>query len=271
MHRTVVALALLLAPVALAQTPPEAKSTVTADATETVRVKPDQVKIVVAARVKNPDAITAADEAADQAKKFAEAIKGLKLKSAKVTVAPLQAAKVGDDNNRLLGGGGGPGGVGGGPAAPKDVQATREVVVTVTDADFAALSEAVEKVQKEAYTAGLGGAKANTGYNPFGTGDSDRIKITYHRQDGADDLTTEALGKATKKATARAEAIAAGLGMKLGPIVSAGEVEPPADPVSNATRIIYGSDTTETTRDDLVDGELVRTVRVRVVYSVVTK
>lgn len=270
MHRTAVALALLLAPLAFAQTPPEAKSTVTADATETVRVKPDQVRIVVAARVKNPDAVTAADEAAEQAKKFAETVKGLKLKSAKVSVSPLQAAKVGDDNNggvRVVG----PGGVGGGPAAPKDVQATREVVVTVTDADFAALSEAVEKVQKEAYTAGLGGAKVNTGYNPFGTGDSDRIKVTYHRQDGADALTTEALGKATKKATARAEAIAGGLGMKLGPIVSAGEVEPPADTVSNATRIIYGSDNSEVTKDDLIDGELVRTVRVRVVYSVVTK
>jgi uncharacterized protein YggE len=264
MRRTSVALALLLTPaLTSAQTP----GTVTADATETVRVVPDQARIVIAARFKNPDATTAVDEAADLAKKFAEAVQKLKLKGAKVSVAPLQAARVGEENN-----GGvvvrGPGGVGGGPVPPKDVQATRVIVVTVTDADFAALSDAVEKVQKEAYTAGLGGPQVSTGYNPFGTGDSDRIRVTYHRQDGADDLTAAALGKATKKATARAEAIAAGLGMKLGAVVSAGEVEEtPAAPTA-AARIIYGSEPTETTKDDLVGGELVRTVRVRVVYGV---
>jgi uncharacterized protein YggE len=260
------ALALLLAPaVALAQTP--AAGTVTADATETVRMKPDQARVVLSARVKSPDAATAADEAAEQAKKFAEAVDKLKLKGVKVSTAPLQASKGAEDNSggvRVIG----PGGAGG-AVAPKEVQATREVVVTVSDADFAALSEAVEKVQREAFAAGLSGAKANTGYNPFGATDGERIKVTYHRKEGADELTTAALGKAAKKATARAEAIASGLGMKLGAVVSAGEVDAVEPASAAAARIsIYGGDPAEASKDDLVDGELVRTVRVRVVYGV---
>lgn len=267
MHR-LAALALLLAPVvAPAQTSP-APGTVTADATETVRMKPDQARVVLTARVRSPDAATAADEAAEQTKKFAEAVDKLKLKGVKVSTAPLQTAKGAEDNSggvRVIG----PGGVGG-AVPPKEVQATREVVVTVTDADFAALSEAVEKVQREAFAAGLSGAKANTGYSPFGATDGERIRVTYHRKDGADDATTAALGKATKRATVRAEAIASGLGMKLGAVVSAGEVEAvePASPASSRISI-YGGDSTEATKDDLVDGELVRTVRVRVVYSVI--
>jgi hypothetical protein len=258
------ALALLLAPVvALAQTPPP--STVTADATETVRMKPDVARVVIQARAKNAEPNLAADESGELAKKFAEAVDKLKLKGAKVVVAPVQTARVGEENNNgvIVRGPGG-----GGPAPQKDVQATREVVVTIAEADFAALSEAVEKVQKEAYASGLGGAKVNTGYNPFGGGESERVKVTYLRKDGVDELTTPALAKATKKATARAEAIATGLGMKLGAVVSAGEVET-ADTATPANpRIsLYGGETVETTKDDLVDGELVRTVRVRVVYN----
>ena len=259
------ALALLVAPVvALAQTP--APGTVTADATETVRMKPDQARIVLTARTRSPDAAMAADEATEQTKKFAEAVDKLKLKGVKVTTAPLQTAKGAEDST---------GGVRviqpGGPGAaipPKEVQATREVVVTVSEADFTALADAVEKVQREAYAAGLSGAKANTGYNPFGGSDGEKIKVTYHRKEGGDELTTAALAKATKKATARAEAIASGLGMKLGAVVSAGEVDT-VEPAATATRInLYGGDPAEATKDDLVDGELVRTVRVRVVYAV---
>jgi uncharacterized protein YggE len=260
-----VALALLLTPVlAPAQTPPT-PGTVTADATETVRVKPDQVRVVFFARVKNPEATQATDDTGEMVKKFGESVDKLKLKGAKVAVAPVQSARVGEETNGIIRGGPG----GGVPAPQKDVQATREVVVTVSDADFTALSEAVEKLQKEAYAVGLGGAKANTGYNPFGGGESERVRVTYHRKDGIDDLTTAALARATKKATARAEAIASGLGMKLGAVVSAGEVDA-GEPAPTATpRInLYGGEPTEATKDDLVDGELVRTVRVRVVYAV---
>jgi len=265
MSTRLAALALLIAPVALAQTPQP--GTVTADATEVVRVKPDQARIVLSARIRSPDASTASDETAEQTKKFTEAVDKLKLKGVKVSAAPLQTAKGAEDNSggvRVIG----PGGAGG-AIAPKEVQATREVTVIVSDGDFAALADAVEKVQREAYAAGLSGAKGATGYNPFGNTDGERIKVTYHRKDGSDEATAAALSKATKKATARAEAIASGLGMKLGGVVSAGEVDPPAEAASSATKIVYGSDTTESTKDDLVDGELVRTVRVRVVFNVV--
>ncbi len=262
-----VPLALLLAPVvAFAQSSPP-PGTVTADATETVRVKPDQARVVFVARVKNPEASQATDDTALMVKTFGESVDKLKLKGAKVTAAPLQTAKGAEDNNggvRVIG----PGGAGG-AIPPKEVQATREVVVTVSDADFTALSDAVEKLQKEAYSVGLSGAKANTGYNPFGGGDGERVRVTYHRKDGIDDLTTAALAKATKKATARAEAIASGLGMKLGAVVSAGEVDASEPAPTAAPRInLYGGDPTEPSKDDLIDGELVRTVRVRVVYAV---
>lgn len=260
------ALALLVAPVvALAQTSPP-PGTVTADATEVVRVKPDQARIVLSARMRSPDATTAADEAAEQTKKFTEAVEKLKLKGVKVTAAPLQTTRGAEDNNggvRVIGPGG-PGGV----IPPKEVQATREVVVVVSDADFTALADAVEKVQKEAYAAGLSGGKTSTGYNPFGGSDGERIKVTYHRKDGTDEATAAALSKATKKATTRAEAIASGLGMKLGAVVSAGEVDGDHAPAANPRISLYGGDPVEVTKDDLVDGELVRTVRVRVVFNV---
>lgn len=260
------ALALLFAPVvALAQSPP---GTVTADATETVRVKPDQARVVFYARVKNPEANQATDDTGEIVRKFGEAVDKLKLKGAKVAVAPLQTSRVGEENNGVIVRGG-PGG--GGPLPQKDVQASREVVVTVTDADFTALSETLERLQKEAYSAGLGGAKVNSGYNPFGGGESEKVKVTYHRKDGIDEQTTAALAKATKKATARAEAIATGLGLKLGAVVSAEELPAGGDPTSTLLSTSLSRSTGSTAISpsaELVEGELVRTVRVRVVYAV---
>lgn len=257
------ALALLLVPVALAQSP--TPGTVTADATEVVRVKPDQARIVLFARTKSPDASAASDETAEQAKKFTEAVEKLRLKGAKVSAAPLQTTKGAEDNSggvRVIGPGG-PGGV----VAPKEVQATREVTVVVSDADFAALADAVEKVQREALAAGLSGAKGGNVYSPYGS-EGEKVKVTYHRKDGSDEATAAALSKATKRATARAEAIASGLGLKLGAVVSAGEVDPVADAPSAARIIYYGGDSSDSAKDELVDGELVKTVRVRVVFNV---
>ena len=61
---------------AFAQTtpPPVIPGTVTAEAVEVVRVKPDQAKVYVTAASRNADAVTASDEAGEQAKKFADTV-----------------------------------------------------------------------------------------------------------------------------------------------------------------------------------------------------
>jgi uncharacterized protein YggE len=265
MRRLAVLLAAALvvpAPVAVAQTP-----TVTAEATETVRVKPTQAKLTVYAQVKNPDATVASDESAEVAKTFTEAVGKLKVK---VTVSPLppKASKVGPNDDA--------GGVvvaapvapGGPPAPPKETQVSRPLVVTVTAADFKALTEAVDLVQKEAGKANLEGEKKTGVYNPFGQSAA-AIKVKYTAADGWDAATAAALSKATKAATFKAQAIADGLGMKLGAVVSAGEVDV-VEQAKSASLVaaVYGNDTEPAATDDLVDGELVRTVRVRVAFQV---
>lgn len=264
MRRTAALLATLLAaPFVAAQAP-----TVTAEATETVRVKPTQAKIVVYAQVKNPDATTASDEAAEQAKTFTEAVGKLKLKTT-VTPLPLKAAKVGPNDEAGAAVVVAPMAAGGQPMPPKETQVSRPLVVTVSAADFKALAEAVDLVQKEAGKAGLEGEKKTSIYDPFNRGGGGAVKVKYFSPDGWDAPTAAALAKATKAATARAEAIAAGLGVKLGAVLSAGEADA-AEAAKSASlaAAVYGAETDTPGPDDLVDGDLVRTVKVRVVFQV---
>jgi uncharacterized protein YggE len=265
MRRTAALLAVALAaPLAAAQSP-----TVTAEATETVRVKPNQAKITVYAQVKNPDATAAADEAAEQAKQFAAAVDKLKLKKASVAQLPPKAAKVGpNDGNVAIAVA--PGGAAGQPAPPKETQVSRPIVITVSDPDPKALADAIDLLQKEAGKAGLeSGEKKASIYDPFNRGGGGEFKVKYFSTDGWGEPTAAALGKATAAATAKAKAIADGLGMKLGAVVSAGEVDAAeAAKQTSLVATIYGSGDDTPAADDLVDGDLVRTVRVRVVFQV---
>jgi uncharacterized protein YggE len=122
--------------------------------------------------------------------------------------------------------------------------------------------EAVEKVQREAIKEGLTGAMPEGMLSTRYT--TDMVRVAYLKQDGMDDLLTAALTKATKKATTRAEAIAAGLGVKLGAVVSA---EEGGNELRYGSARYYSPGGTDGD-DELVDGELVKTVRVRVVYAV---
>lgn len=256
-HTLALALALTGSALAVAQTPPPVPGTVTAEATEVVRVKPDQAKVYVTATSRNADASTASDEAADLAKRFTQELQRMQVKGLKATADAVKVVKMTDDRVILRGG----------AVPPSEMQASQQVVVTLTDADPKALTEAVEKVQREAIKEGLTGAAADSA--PLSTRyATDTVRVAYTLNSGMEDLLTAALTKATKKATARAEAIAAGLGKKLDAVVSADELPAGADPSAVLTASSLTRGTTVNPSAELVEGELVRTVRVRVVYAV---
>jgi hypothetical protein len=263
MRRLAAALALAVVTPAFAQTPVPATtvaSTVTAEATEVVRVKPDQAKVYVTAASRNADPATATDEATEQAKRFADVVARQKAKGLKAVADPVKVAKLTDERSVVIRGGAA-------AAPPTEVQASQQLVITITDPDVKALVEAVEKVQREAIKEGLTGAMPEGMLSSRYT--TDMVRVAYLKQEGMDDLLTAALTKATKKATARAEAIAAGLGVKLGAVVAAEEAGGAAAdaPITFSSPSSVRGATVPATAE-LVEGELVRTVRVRVVYAV---
>lgn len=252
---------LLAATPALAQPAAPPKGSVTADAAEVIRTKPDQAKLVFAVTARNQDAATATDENDTQAKQFADGLEKLKVAGVKVASEPLRVDRVESQNN-----GGGVGGT--------EFNAVREVVVTVAEADPAKLAAAVEKLQKEAAKLGVSGEPGGANYNGNSYERVGKVKVVYSRGDAEwEELTAAALTRATKKATKRAEAMAAGAGLKLGELLSLGTSEDSPPRPSGST--YYTPDliehtspsTTRQTEDTFVDGELVRKVRVRVVYA----
>jgi uncharacterized protein YggE len=265
--RSSVAAVLLVGSVALAQTPPAApeRGTVTAEATEVIRARPDQAKLYFTVVVKNPDAATSVDENAEQAKQFLAAIDKLQLKGVKAVGMPQRVNRV-ESQNRL----------GNNNAFVPEFHAARGVVVSVSAPDADKLAGLVEKVQQEAAKQGVGGeGGAGATYNGFGYERSAPVRIAYSLKGGWDDLITPALGTATKKAVARAEAMAAGAGLKLGEVVSISE---PVTAIGSQTIYNYANSGISSgvgntggaadSQDEFVEGELIRRVRVRVVVEV---
>lgn len=224
MIRPALLVVLLVAPVAIAQVG-DGRGTVTAEGSETVRLKPDRAKVSLFVSVRDKTGERADDKASELAKELADDVTRLRIKGVTAEVDPAVVAK--EDDKAYMPG------PNGAVVLVSDPPVIRRVVVTISDADPKGLADAVGKVQREAAR-----------FAP-----ADPPKVVYSRTDTTDDGTAEALGKAAKKAAARAEAIAAGLGMKLGGVIAADEVP-------------------STAGDVIDDGELVRTVRVRVVYGV---
>lgn len=257
---------LALPPVATAQTP--AKPTVAAEATEVIRAKPDTARVVFTVAVRNADADTASTDTDTLVTQFTDALTKLKLTGVKATPDPLRVDRIELTNNRGIAGPG----VG-------EFNAVRTVVVTVTDADPAKLVTLLEKVQKEAAKQNVGGEMGPASYNGFQYEKNGGVKVAYTRaEDGWEEASTAAVAKATQRAMKKAEALAAGAGLKLGDLVSVGEV--PADAPRATSPLVatttgssaYGGGTanpgvTADTLDSFIDGELVRRVKVRVVYS----
>jgi uncharacterized protein YggE len=245
---------------ATAQTP--TKPTVTAEATEVVKAKPDTARLTFSVAVRNADADTATADNDSLTQQFAEGLAKLKLAGVKATPDPLRIDRVELSNNR-----------GGGLGVP-DYNAVRAVVVTVTDPDPVKLVTQTEKVQREAAKLGVGGELGPSSYNGVGYERSGGVKVAYSRADaGWDEATAVAIGKATKRAIQKAEALGAGAGLKLGDLVSVDEVS--ADAHRGGTALsttgfnggVLNPGVSTDTLDTFVDGELIRKVRVKVVFT----
>lgn len=255
---------LLCAPVSFAQTPTSPtieKGTVAAEAVEVVRAKPDLAKLYFTVVVKNGDATTASDENTEQSKQFTEALGKLQLAGVKVIDQPLRVNRV-ETQNRM--------GIANSPFI-QEFHAVRTVAVTVSNKDTDKLRTAMEKVQQEAAKQNVSGETGSASYNGMSYERNAPVKVVFARETGWEDDTVTALGKATKRALQRAEAMATGAGLKLGEVLSIGE---PTQPVPQTQTIYnYAGSTTggavaADTQDELIDGELVRKVRVRVVVAV---
>lgn len=241
----------------VAQTTP-APGTVTAEATEVVRAKPDRAKLSYTVTFRNGEAAAATDENEALTKEFTDAIDKLKLKGVKAVGGAVRVDKV--ETQPLNGVN---------PQFVPQYSAARTVVVTVADADPVALLAAVDKVQQAAGKLGVSGEMGNSSYNGRAYERVATVKVTYSREDGWDDLSAAALTKATKRAMQRAEAMAAGAGLKLGEAVSIGEPDGPQSVTTYNYAGSGGSTQTADSQDVYVDGELVRKIRVRVVYATV--
>lgn len=236
-------LAFLFVPLASAL-PQGVTSSITAEGTEIVRVSPDEARVVATAVSINADSGLASDDAIERADRFTERVQLLKTKGLKVTADPVTLTRLTNLN---------------GPGRPRAevIRASRTVAVTISDADPKRLAALVTSIQQEAIKEGLTGPPSDTELLPGG-GSAEAMRVTFSRRTPVEEQSAAALTKATRKATARAEAIASGLGMKLGQVLAAEEVLPAPDSTTGAAA-----------SGELVEGELVLTVRVRVVFSAV--
>lgn len=258
MRRFAIALLLTLPLLAPAQTPVAAgpPGNISVEAVEVVRQKPDTVKLFMKVEARNAESAAATDEASDEAKRMLDGLGKLKLTG--VTVAALPHRTV---RTETVGRGGVPGSV--------EYRVVKPITVTVSEADYDKFTAAVEKVQAEAFKLGLVPDLTNdtTTYNSM-SGQQEKnspFRAVYSRKGGWDELTGPALEKATKKARAKAEALAAGAGLTLGGVSSLSEVPTPTA-YQYAGRY-DGVAAAADPEDQLSDGDLVRQVRVRVVFA----
>lgn len=261
MRRLLFALLASLPTAALAQSPasvaPPTAGNIAVEAVEVVRQKPDTVKLYMKVEARNAEAATASDEATDEAKKMTDGLAKLKLTGVVVAALPQRTVRTEVLNRNVPGGQG-----------QVEYRVVKPITVTVTESDYDKFTAAVEKVQMEAFKLGLMPDLANDNYtyNPGGQQEKNSpFRAVYSRKGGWDELTGPALEKATKKARAKAEALAAGSGVQLGAVSSLNEVVGYTNPGGYNP---YGTVATAGDPEDtLTDGELVRQIRVRVVFA----
>ncbi len=243
---------------ALAQTPMPTPNTISAEASDTLRATPDLARVTFSVVTKDPVAETSTDENDKLTKDLTAAVAKLKIAGAKVTSQTLKIAKIESE----------------GPPNPNnnnaamlkaDYRAVRAVTVTVKDADVEQLQTSVAKIQKEAAKLGVAGDSNASVYNGFGNERQNVVRVSYALQAGWEDRSKDVLAKLTKRALDRAGQLAEGAGLKVAGVVSIEELRDPGG-ANSSPNFIYGGTTDQT--DDLLDGELVLKVRVRVTVRV---
>ena len=258
--------AFLLASPAFAQT---REVGLTAEATETIRLQPDTAKIYFVIETKDPDANTATDNNVKLKKDLTDALDKLAIKGLTTKVTQKTVSKESSRNlNGIIGGGGG------GQPIPvvENVSVSTPLILTLSNADSAKLVETVEKILQSAVTLGISGANSSDprlGYNPFNQTTSGKARVVYSTKAGWDESTDAALAKATARAKAKAAALAKGAAVTLGDLITVQEQPEAAAPVENNPYYYLSPFSSRTAEEPgLVDGELVKTIRVRVTYAV---
>ncbi len=237
-------------------TPAPAASTISAEATDTLRAAPDVARITLHVVTKDPVAETATDENEKLVKDLLSTIAKLKIAGAKVSAQSLKIGKIDSEGQ--------PGMPNNNPMPKTDYRSVRAITITVKGADADQLQIDVAKIQKEAAKLGITGDSNNNVFNGFGNEKQNVVKVSYGLQNGWDDRSKDVLSKLTKRALERATLLAEGAGLKVVEVLSIDEPRDPTTPAA-ALNLIYGA--AEQT-DDLTDGELVQKVRVRVTVRV---
>jgi uncharacterized protein YggE len=263
MRRLAAAALLSVSAVAFAQqpvlVPAPTTGNIAVEAVEVVRQKPDTVKLYMKVEAKNAEAVTAADDAAAEAKKMVEKLNKLKMEGVSVTAHPQRTIRSETVVRNQPG------------VEPQvEYRVVKPISVSVTEADYEKFTATVEKVQLEAFKLGLMPdlTTENYTYTPSGQQEKNSpFRAVYTRKSGWEELTGPALEKATKKARAKAESLATGSGVALGAVLSVNEVMTYGSSPSYGPS--YGAIATAgDPEDELSDGELVRKIRVRVVYAI---
>jgi uncharacterized protein YggE len=234
-----------------AQTP----STVTTEAVATVRVKPDHAKIYLNLDAKAGEANGSVENSLAARKELIAAIDKLGLKNAKAIIQPQRISKDREVSELF-------------PNAPvkqiiETYETNQQVIYTVTDHDPAKLTDAIEKIAKAAANLGVSGDSGryiddNIRMRRMILGGTGGLRIVYESKTGWDDAMLAGMTQATEKAVRQANALARGAGLKVIDVLKIEDITE-GEPMTGQRR--------DNSEEDMVDGELVRKVRVRVKVS----
>lgn len=228
-------------------------NTISAEATETVRVAPDLARLTLSVVTKDAVAETSFAENDVLAKDLLANIGKLKMTGLKITSQSYKISKIDSIINgvAVLPGGNQP--------MKSDFRTARTIVIFLKDSDIDQLQANIGLIQKEAAKVGVTGDSTGMTYTGNGYENQNTVRVSYGLQAGWDDRSRDVLAKVTKRALERAQLLAEGAGLKVVEIVSI--TEPTSTTVVN-----YVNGVVDTS--DLVDGELVQKVNVRVTVRV---
>lgn len=235
--------------------------TLTAEAVEVVKLKPDVAKIYLSVESKDGSAEEAAKANADARKKLVDAVEKAGSKGLKTAALQQKITKDRDNSNRVFRAVG-PGGPVMQPPPAESYTVNQPMMITVTETDPEKLLGAVEKVLQAAAAVGVTGDQRGStdyGYSPYG---ETRLggRVVYEVKGGWDAPVSDALAKATARAVKNAEALAKGAGLKVLRVQAVEDVsEGPVGQPDAGVRYYPGNE------EPVSDGiELTRRVKVRV-------